>query len=375
MATSATDRLQRGRQLIDQFAERTGLTKEGGDPQRRYLWTDALAVQTCFGLARARDESAYRALALRLIDRVHETLGRHHPQDDRTGWISGLPDEQAREHPTAAGLRIGKPAPERPADAPLDQRLEWDRDGQYFHYLTRWCQALLRAGDETGEEKYGRWAAELMLAGQQFIDRRDGHIQLYWKMSIDLSRPQVPSQGAHDPLEGLLCCLSARRAAPVLAAELDPLIEDLTQLCAGRHWATSDALGIGGLLLNAGRAAELEQANIDLPASVASTRLWGDSLQSLRNFATQHHHDTPASHRLAFRECGLSLGVRALHTAPALPEARPQLAAFLPLASDLEAYWLEPRHQRVPTWMDHLDINAVTLAASLAAGEVGRVFT
>lgn len=28
--------------------------------------------------------------------------------------------------------------------------------------------------------------------------------RMYWKMSVDLSRPQVPSMGHHDPLDGYI---------------------------------------------------------------------------------------------------------------------------------------------------------------------------
>jgi len=31
----------------------------------------------------------------------------------------------------------GKALNERGADEPVDEHLEWNRDGQYFHYLTR----------------------------------------------------------------------------------------------------------------------------------------------------------------------------------------------------------------------------------------------
>lgn len=371
---SPAEKISASRRLIDNFAERTGLKGANGDPDRRYLWTDAFAVQTCFGMARALDEPAYHQLALKLINGVHATLGRHHPADERTGWISGLPEEEARAHPTAGGLRIGKPATERPAGVPLDQRREWDRDGQYFHYLTRWCTALLRAAAETGEERYGRWAAELMLAGGSFIDRRGGQLTMYWKMSTDLSRPLVPSTGAHDPLEGLLCSLSARRAAPDLADELDPLIADFVSICSGRHWATADPLGIGGLLLATLRSFDLAQTEGELPNAIHPFRLLGDGLSSLEQFGAGHSSDAPANHRLAFRECGLSLGLRALHSAAPRATIQDQLAPFLPLADRLEAFWLESRHRSVPSWRDHEDINAVTLAASLVADSEGAVF-
>ncbi|MCF8126715.1 MAG: hypothetical protein K9J51_10890 [Desulfotignum sp.] len=55
--------------------------------------------------------------------------------DPRTGGISGLDEKKGKQHPTRGGLRIGKPLNERRSDEPFDQNLEWDRDGQYYHYL------------------------------------------------------------------------------------------------------------------------------------------------------------------------------------------------------------------------------------------------
>src|SRR5437867_2552653 len=102
--------------LMTGFAERTGLSSER--PQRRYLWTDAFAVCNFLGLARATGEARYAGLALKLVDEVHHTLGRHGPGDARHGWLSGLTGQAAEAHPTRGGLRIGKPLPERKPDEP-----------------------------------------------------------------------------------------------------------------------------------------------------------------------------------------------------------------------------------------------------------------
>jgi hypothetical protein len=50
---------------------------------------------------------------------VHAVLGRHRPDDRRTGWISGLEEQEGSEHPTAGGLRIGKVMNERCRGTPL----------------------------------------------------------------------------------------------------------------------------------------------------------------------------------------------------------------------------------------------------------------
>src|SRR5512139_3422771 len=123
-------------ELMDGFAERTRITSDR--PQQRYLWTDSFAVCNFVGLWRATGDERYRRLALRLVDDVHHVLGRHRSDDRRRGWISGVSDRDGEEHPTQGGLRIGKKLPERGPGEPFDEALEWDRDGQYFHYLTRW---------------------------------------------------------------------------------------------------------------------------------------------------------------------------------------------------------------------------------------------
>lgn len=356
--------------MVD-FVRRTGLEGNNGDIARRYLWTDAFAVQTLFGLAHVLHDETYSKYAVKLVGVVHENLGRYRQDDARKGWISGLPEAEGLNHPTAGGLRIGKKLPERKADEPFNEQLEWERDGQYFHYITRWTHALLQAEQETGEQHYANWAAELMLAGGKFIDRSGGRIRMYWKMNTDLSRPLVPSMGAHDPLEGLICAESAREAAPRKAPELEPLIRDFEKLCAGQDWATTDALGIGGLLLNTLWAAELSTTRNALPEAIRPENLWADSLHGLKLYARMHRADKPASQRLAFRECGLSLGLRVLsglkeRTAASGLNLEEQ-DKFIPLADTIEEFWSTPENHQAATWTEHLDINAVTLAASMVA--------
>ena len=86
----------------------------------RYLWTDAFAVCNYLGLYRQTGEEEQLQQALDLVDQVHKTLGRHHKESKRHGWISGLDDEQARLHPTQGGLRIGKILNERQINEPFD---------------------------------------------------------------------------------------------------------------------------------------------------------------------------------------------------------------------------------------------------------------
>ncbi|MBW2245548.1 MAG: hypothetical protein JRH01_26620, partial [Deltaproteobacteria bacterium] len=145
------------RRIMLDFADRTGLLSSESPPVR-YLWTDAFAVCNFLGLFVEHGDEEALQLARRLVDQTHHVLGRHRPDDLRRGWISGLPEEQGEDHPTSGGLRIGKPLPER---GPGDATPDWDCDGQYFHYLTRWMHALNQMARVTGDATYHRWAFEL----------------------------------------------------------------------------------------------------------------------------------------------------------------------------------------------------------------------
>lgn len=373
-------------EILTRFGDRTGLTTDARPV--RYLWTDAFAVCTAVGLhGRAVDEGWLEWAAL-LVDQVHHVLGRHRPGDDRDGWISGLGPEEGALHPTAAGLRIGKPLPERAQGEPQDPMGEWDRDGQYYHYLTRWMHALLRIGGATGDRRYVAWAAELAIAAHEgSVDRtaREGP-RLRWKMSVDLSRPLVPSTGHHDPLDGLITVLRVREALRALpdhdasadlSARLDAVAAELTPMCQGRSWATVDPLGAGGLLIDALSLARLPSAPEGLLETVVrdSAR---SAVGSTRDLAA------PAHRRLAFRELGLAMGLEAgarLRQALTGPErplghlGRPihTIEEIAPAADDIREFWLDPSHQEGGSWADHRDISEVMLAAALAPeGYLGR---
>ena len=191
---------------MTEFADLTGLSPAGNVP-RRYLWTDAFAVCNFLELYRQTGDAEYKELALRLVDQVHTILGRHREDDKRTGWISGLDKQEGIKHPTIGGLRIGKGLNERrPGDA-FDERLEWDRDGQYYHYLTKWIHALNCVSRVTGDAAYLTWAMELAKTAHArftYLPSSGGRKRMYWKMSIDLSYPLVESMGHLDPLDGFI---------------------------------------------------------------------------------------------------------------------------------------------------------------------------
>lgn len=379
MKNNKNNHIQQARTLTDDFLDRTGISNSSGNPRRRYLWTDAFAVQNCFALANILNSAGYRKKALRLIERVHVTLGQHRPDDSRAGWISGLPDNEGKIHPTAGGLRIGKDNPEQNNSSPYNRRQEWDRDGQYFHYLMRWFSALVQAQQETGERTYGIWASELLEAGRKFISHDDGMYTMHWKMNIDLSKPVVTSMGAHDPLEGLVGAAAAMDAMPESRPALEMFEEELKRICRGMDWFTTDALGIGALLFNTANGVLLKSHGKKLPACARPEYLFSEAIASLRSY-TMHVYDSlqPAEMRLAFRECGLSLGIRVVNGLregfinPGF-DLRP-IEEFLDLAGEIEDFWLRTDNQESPTWLDHLDINSITLAASLLAKEYPQAY-
>jgi hypothetical protein len=362
--------------LMDEFAAATGVL--GISPPRRYLWTDAFAVCNYLGLHRRTGEDRYLTLARRLVDQVHHVLGRHRVDDPRRGWISGLPAEEGEKHPTRGGLRIGKTLNERGPDQPLDSQLEWERDGQYFHYLAKWMHALCRMGLETGEHRYQQWAVELAANAHAAFARElfpGGPKRIVWKMSIDLSRPLISSSGQHDPLDGLIACLELQTTQGCEAEETSNLtaaIADMSEMCANGDWATEDALGIGGLLDDATRLAQLVfERGVERHEMLRQLLVSAEI--SLQEFIRSSLLRRPAEHRLAFRELGLSIGLHGVQRITQLAARDRELAAigarllkFQPLAEQIPVFWSNPDHQLSSTWTDHRDINTVMLATSLA---------
>ena len=370
------ERVRSAAAIMTAFGQRTGVTSAA---RRRYLWTDAFAVCNYLALHGHTGDEHWLEQARALIDRVHQVLGRHRPDDARTGWISGLSEAEGRAHPTAGGLRIGKPLPERHPSDPADEDLDWERDGQYHHYLTRWMHALDRASGALRDADLRRLGVELATAAHTaFAHGAGGNRRLYWKMSIDLSRPVVASMGQHDALDGLLAtaALAAHADAESGAeARLRPVLQDLAGMCTRRGWATNDALGLGLLITDALFLADPSIARL-VPEALFG-RVLHDAARSLELVTMGRFLEGRAEHRLAFRELGLSIGLAAAERleqrrqAGALPGGRDTETALdrvlrhLPLRDRIESFWLDPRNQATDLWAEHEDINAVMLATSL----------
>ena len=370
------------REIMQGFALRTGL-EQTDLPSTRYLWTDAFAVCNLLGLFVEEDDAEAMQLALHLVDETHRILGRHRPDEIRRGWISGLDEEGGARHPTIGGLRIGKKLPERTSSEPFDLALEWDRDGQYYHYLTKWMYALDCVSRVTAQPRYRGWAVELARAAHarfSVCDKAGSSIGLHWKMSIDLSRPLVPSMGQHDPLDGFLIYnrLQARSGGGK-EHDLGREIRSLSQICVGRNWFTDDALGIGGLLTDAYALARMmADGSLNEPTLLES--LLESSLAGLELVVQGQLLEEAAELRLPFRELGLAIGLHAAHRLKMRVNQDPgvfangdellstleALVAYVGLASTVEQFWLQPINRRSPSWIGHLEINEVMLATSLA---------
>ncbi len=374
------------KEIMAEYADLTGLSPAGEKPHR-YLWTDAFAVCNFLELYHQTGDENYRQLASHLVDQVHHVLGRHRDNDPRTGWISGLDEQNGEVHPTAGGLRIGKGMNERRPDDPYDERLEWDRDGQYYHYLTKWMHALNQVARATGDSAYTRWAIELAKSAHArftYVPSFGDQKRMYWKMSIDLSHPLVSSMGQHDPLDGFITYLQLQATAakyseksPML--DLSAEITDMAKICKGKSWATDDPLGIGELLSSAYKLAQLI-INEGVEQVDLLDVLLDSSLMGLQTYERRNSLKLPADYRLAFRELGLSIGLHAIEKLPGLIEHTPRdfkmkkrlhsrtegLMRYAPLSDIIETYWLDPANRQGSSWTGHRDINMIMLATSLA---------
>jgi hypothetical protein len=379
-------RTQQAIKFMDSYAQRTGLTS--GQPDRRYLWTDAFAVCNYLGLARTTGDRKYSELALKLVDRVHHTLGKHRDDDPRTGWISGMSESAGELHPTRGGLRIGKTLPERSPYEEFDSQLEWDRDGQYFHYLTRWMHALDQVTRNTGEIKFNIWARELDASAYDAFSYQSlpGYEprRMVWKKSIDLTRALVPSMGKHDPLDGYVTSLQlAATTAALPQSDTAPTLEDeitgFARMVEDGDWSTDDPLGLGGLLVDAWRLMQLQHRGARLQPQLLQNLIEA-AASGLHYFARGDELHKPPQYRLAFREFGLAIGLHALERMrqsletdkehqPVNPHIKAKIGEMMQhmyIREHIENFWLYAEHQKSSTWTEHRDINEVMLATSLA---------
>ena len=371
-------------ELMEEFARSTGLEPENSNP-KRYLWTDAFAVCNYLGLYNRTNNKVYLYIALRLVNQVHHTLGKQRKDNAKNGWISGLDEETGEKHPTKGGLRIGKEMNERMSEETINERQEWDRDGQYYHYLTKWMHALYNTTRVTGDNKYIKWALELAESAHASFTYSPNHgirKRMYWKMSIDLTRPLVLSMGQHDPLDGFITYNEIKNGMKSFEdgpspSDLENEIHEITDICKGVGLTTDDPLGIGGLLSDATRITQLIISgglkNIELLEMVLDSSILG-----LRSYMKSDPMKYPGEYRLAFRELGLAIGLKGFEMMVDLINNNPELSQinslqerinlfyeYLELGNNIEKFWMDKENRKTSNWMEHRDINTVMLATTL----------
>lgn len=231
-----------------------------GGHRGRYLWTDAFGVLNFLTLHKEShaSNSRYLTLADRLVKNVHDVLGR--TRDGR----SRLPGATDKE-PLQGGLRIGKVSDTGS-----------DGDGQYHHYLTVWMFALNRLSMATNDPSYNRQAVSLAKAIHPhfFIDRTSAYPRMVWKVTMDLARPLVKSEGNLDPIDGFmvfrLLQSSARKYGD--GEVLEEEIRDYQKVMArkGKHFVSSDPLDLGMTLWTAHWLAGRETWATDLRENCVS---------------------------------------------------------------------------------------------------------
>ncbi|KAK4217352.1 hypothetical protein QBC37DRAFT_414911 [Rhypophila decipiens] len=260
----------------------------------RYLWTDAFGLLNLITLSRELSNPGYLTLARNLVRSVHQTLGRTRDQ-------KSLLPLATDSSPLKGGLRIGK----------MDE-CGSDGDGQYHHYLTIWMFALNRLSLATGEKEWNRMAIEL--AGgihPYFVFRREnGTKRMVWKVSMDLKKVLVPSEGHLDAATGYVVYSLLKRTAEGFGEEntgrlLDDEINDYKEIMAGegKLSVSADPLDLGmGLWMchffcgEEGWARKMGEESLDVARKLLDEK--GPLMKR------------DAARRLAFREFGSCLGLR-----------------------------------------------------------------
>ncbi|HZD44058.1 MAG TPA: hypothetical protein VE134_08395, partial [Methanomicrobiales archaeon] len=144
-----------------------------------------------------------------------------------------------------------------------------------------------------------------------------------------------------------------------------------------------DPLGIGGLLFDASRIAQL-MVLAGFGSRELLERVLDAALIGLHSFDSRDSLGLPAGYRLAFRELGLSIGLSAVERLWKEIEENPtvfddikwriqSLEEYMPLKDAIELFWLDGRNREAVTWTEYQDINRVMLATSLAPGEFLKV--
>ncbi|PSN60851.1 hypothetical protein BS50DRAFT_448707, partial [Corynespora cassiicola Philippines] len=251
----------------------------------RYLWTDAFGVLNFLTLHQLTSQPLYLSHAKALVTAVHSTLGR-------TRDLSSYLPRASPSNPLAGGLRIGK-----------DEATGPDGDGQYHHYLTMWMFVLNRLSIESGEKEYNDQAIALAKAiHPHFVyNRKSTRPRMYWKMTMDLEKPLVRSEGNLDPVDGLVVYRLLQQTdggdSEVLAEEIDDYHRIVQAKWQG--YSSSDPLDLGMTLWTAHWSQDTWAIGLVDRAEHAIEDLWQSA-----------HFMRATTRRLAFRDFGLAMGIK-----------------------------------------------------------------
>jgi hypothetical protein len=178
-------------------------------------------------------------------------------------------------------------------------------------------------------------------------------------------------------LDGFISFREAQHALAKLStdagvADLSLAIESLSALCQDRDWMTDDPLGLGGLLFDAARLCQL-LGNEQFDDARLLEDILGACRDGLTSLLAGRYLIQPVSYRLAFRELGLAIGLKAL---PIISDAMKknngplqrivdQLSRYESLSGEIERVWLPHAQNQDQIWQSHQDINEVMLATAL----------
>jgi hypothetical protein len=274
--------------------------KSGGH-RGRYLWTDAFGVLNFLTLYYRTSSPVYLTLPKSLVHSVHDILGRTRDGKFR---LPGATDSE----PLKGGLRIGK----------IDEKGS-DGDGMYHHYLTLWMFALNRLSIASQEMEWNEMAVSLAKAiHPRFLrEGTGGKKRMVWKISMDMERVLVPSEGYLDAATGFVVfkLLQERDGKEVLEQE----VEDYKELMMrdGKLTASTDMLDLGMELwmchffTGEEWATELGKKCL-VNASKSCIKLecgFADSTEGVLLEEKRGILDRSPQYRLAFREFGTCLGI------------------------------------------------------------------
>ncbi|UTB31599.1 MAG: hypothetical protein NKF70_08600 [Methanobacterium sp. ERen5] len=205
---------------------------------------------------------------------------------------------------------------EREQNQAYDEILEWERDGQYYHYITKWIHALNITAKISGDTKYLQWAGELLKTAHDaftYSPAPNFPSRLYWKMSVDLKRPLVSSMGQQDPMDGYVTYKETETISGMFDGQkYEREINEISTICKMMDLKTNDPLGIGGLLTDATRTTQLMvHGSIKKPEILEN--LLNSALLGIKSYRGTDQLALNPEHRLAFRELGLSIGFKGLN--------------------------------------------------------------